>query len=50
MLFVITFLLLCIEFDGIAIKIILNKSNEPCGICGKLPDEAECKEPKMNLN
>ena len=27
-----------------------NKSNEPCGICGKLPDEAECKEPKMNLN
>ena len=28
----------------------LNKKNEPCGICGKLPDETLCKEPKMNLN
>ena len=28
----------------------LNKNNEPCGICGKLPDETLCKEPKMNLN
>ena len=28
----------------------LNKKNEPCGICGKLPDGIECKETKMNLN
>ena len=28
----------------------LNKNNEPCGICGKLPDETLCKEAKMNLN
>ena len=28
----------------------LNKNNEPCGICGKLPTEKECKEPKINLN
>jgi hypothetical protein len=21
----------------------LNKDNEPCGFCGKLPDEKECK-------
>jgi rRNA maturation endonuclease Nob1 len=28
----------------------LNKNNEPCGICGKLPSEVECKEPKINLN
>tara|TARA_B100001094_G_scaffold107111_1_gene103143 strand:- start:3053 stop:3256 length:204 start_codon:yes stop_codon:yes gene_type:complete len=28
----------------------LSKNNEPCGICGKLPDETLCKEPKMNLN
>ena len=28
----------------------LNKNNEPCGICGKLPTETECKEPKINLN
>ena len=28
----------------------LNKKNEPCGICGKLPNETDCKEPKMNLN
>ncbi len=23
----------------------LNKNNEPCGFCGKLPDEQECKTP-----
>ena len=28
----------------------LNKNNEPCGICGKLPNETECKNPEMNLN
>ena len=28
----------------------LKKNNEPCGICGKLPTETECKEPKINLN
>jgi hypothetical protein len=28
----------------------LNKNNEPCGICGKLPNETLCKEPKINLN
>ena len=28
----------------------LNKNNEPCGICGKLPSEVECKESKINLN
>ena len=25
----------------------LNKDNEPCGICGKLPTEAECKNPEI---
>ena len=28
----------------------LNKNNKPCGICGKLPDKLECKDPKINLN
>lgn len=28
----------------------LNKNNDPCGICGKLPNETECKNPEMNLN
>ena len=28
----------------------LNKNNKPCGICGKLPDQLECQEPKINLN
>ena len=28
----------------------LSKNSEPCGICGKLPDEKECKESKLNLN
>ena len=23
----------------------LNKDNMPCGLCGKMPDEAECKNP-----
>ena len=23
----------------------LNKENKPCGLCGKMPDEAECKNP-----
>jgi hypothetical protein len=26
----------------------LNKTNEPCGICGKLPTENECKNPELN--
>ena len=26
----------------------LNKKNEPCGICGTLPDETFCKDRKMN--
>ena len=26
----------------------LNKNNEPCGICGKLPTENECKNPELN--
>lgn len=25
----------------------LNKSSEPCGFCGKLPDEQECKNPNF---
>ena len=28
----------------------LNKSDEPCGICGKLPEENECKKSTINLN
>ena len=28
----------------------LSKNSEPCGICGKLPEEKECKESKINLN
>lgn len=23
----------------------LNKDNQPCGLCGKMPEEAECKNP-----
>ena len=23
----------------------LNKDNQPCGLCGKLPTETECKSP-----
>jgi hypothetical protein len=26
----------------------LNKNSEPCGICGKLPTETECKNPELN--
>lgn len=26
----------------------INKNNEPCGICGKLPSENECKNPELN--
>ena len=25
----------------------LNKDREPCGFCGKLPDEQECKNPEL---
>ncbi len=25
----------------------LNKDSEPCGFCGKLPDEQECKNPEI---
>jgi len=25
----------------------LNKDNEPCGFCGKLPDQQECKNPEL---
>ena len=25
----------------------LNKDNEPCGFCGKIPDEQECKNPEL---
>ena len=29
----------------------LNKDNDkPCGICGKLPEENDCKKPTMNFN
>ena len=23
----------------------LNKDNKPCGLCGKMPDETDCKNP-----
>ena len=26
----------------------LNKNNEPCGMCGKLPNETECKNHEIN--
>ncbi|MDG2492764.1 MAG: membrane or secreted protein [Flavobacteriaceae bacterium] len=26
----------------------LNKENEPCGFCGKLPEEQDCKNPEMS--
>lgn len=25
---------------------MINDSGEPCSFCGKMPDEADCKEPK----
>ena len=49
-LFLFSFVLIFIAFAGIAIKIwvalpSLNKENKPCGICGKMPEETECKNP-----
>ncbi len=28
----------------------LNKEGEPCGMCGKMPYEQECKNPEQTLN
>ena len=28
----------------------LNKEAKPCGLCGKLPEENECKRSDLNLN
>ena len=28
----------------------LNKEGKPCGLCGKLPEENECKRSDLNLN
>ncbi|UGU14956.1 membrane or secreted protein [Sinomicrobium kalidii] len=28
----------------------LNKSGEPCSFCGKMPDEQECRDPKVQQN
>jgi len=28
----------------------LNDESKPCGICGKLPEENECKKSSVNLN
>ncbi|MGS2761924.1 membrane or secreted protein [Sinomicrobium sp. M5D2P9] len=28
----------------------LNKSGEACSFCGKMPDEQECKDPKLQQN
>lgn len=28
----------------------LNKDNQPCGLCGKMPEEADCKNPKVAQN
>ncbi|RNL69222.1 membrane or secreted protein [Sinomicrobium pectinilyticum] len=28
----------------------LNKSGEACGFCGKMPDEQECRDPKVQQN
>ena len=66
MLFIITFILLLAfagiaikiivkkdgEFSGTCASAspFLNKNDKPCGICGKLPNEAECKNPEMNLS
>ena len=61
-IYIITIALLAFAFVGISIKIILKKdgkfsgtcaSNSPFlnnGICGKLPDESECKKSSVNLN
>ena len=28
----------------------LNKDNQPCGRCGKMPEEADCKNPTVAQN
>ena len=28
----------------------LNDESKPCGICGKLPEETDCKKELVNLN
>ena len=28
----------------------LNKDNQPCGLCGKMPEEADCKNPTVAQN
>ncbi|MGS2739113.1 membrane or secreted protein [Sinomicrobium sp. M5D2P17] len=28
----------------------LNKSGEACSFCGKMPDEQECRDPKVQQN
>jgi hypothetical protein len=28
----------------------LNKDNQPCGLCGKMPEEADCKKPTVAQN
>lgn len=28
----------------------LNKTGEPCGFCGKMPDEQDCKRPDPQYN
>ncbi|HAS19436.1 MAG TPA: membrane or secreted protein, partial [Flavobacteriaceae bacterium] len=28
----------------------LNKDNQPCGLCGKMPEEADCKNPIAHNN
>ena len=40
------------EFSGTCASAspFLNKNDKPCGICGKLPNEAECKNPEMDLS
>ena len=40
------------EFSGTCASAspFLNKNDKPCGICGKLPNEAECKNSEMNLS
>jgi hypothetical protein len=47
-LFLITFGLLFLAVAGISIKIWGKKNgefadNQPCGLCGKMPEETECK-------
>ena len=40
------------EFDGTCASQspFLNKENEPCGYCGKLPKEQECRKTDPQLN